>query len=193
MRKTKTFQLIDSKNYIVWSDTGTHFRCGEFIHFLFYELALEGVSVKYNLFAEKHGKNSRDQHFSVISNFIKQESFVKKLCSSLDIVDAIRKHQDLSNIGRKEQIITEAYVFEKIEQKESNIRNIENLKSYYNFLNDKDFKLKSTVISDLKLEVPVAFSDEIKKNENKKDVIVQEQPELYEDCNIKSLIKKNFR
>ena len=53
-----------------------------------------------NFFAEKHGKNSRDTHFSQISKFIESESKLKQMTSSQDIVDAILKRQDISNRNR---------------------------------------------------------------------------------------------
>ena len=56
-----------------------------------------------NFFGDKHGKNARDTHFSCISKFIKSESFVRQLSTSMDIVDAINKRQELSNILRKEK------------------------------------------------------------------------------------------
>ena len=68
------------------------------MHYLFVELAFAEIEVSFNLFCEKHGKNSRDQHFSVVSNFIQQESYVKKLISSQNICDAIEKHQNFANI-----------------------------------------------------------------------------------------------
>ena len=49
------FKQIDQDNYIVWTDCGTQFRCGEFIYFLMNELALQNKSVNLNFFAEKHG------------------------------------------------------------------------------------------------------------------------------------------
>lgn len=54
-------------------------------------------SVNLNFFAEKHGKNGRDAHFSNISRFIKAESLVRKLVSSQDIVEAILERQKLAN------------------------------------------------------------------------------------------------
>ena len=53
--------------------------------------------VNLNFFAEKHGKNGRDAHFSNLSRYIKAESLVRKLISSQDIVDAISERQKLSN------------------------------------------------------------------------------------------------
>ena len=61
--------------------------------------------VNLNFFAEKHGKNARDAHFSIISKFIKAESLTRKLTSSQDIVDAILKRQNLANENNKGTIV----------------------------------------------------------------------------------------
>ena len=50
-----------------------------------------------NFFGDKHGKNSRDTHFSNISKFIQTESLIKRLESSQDIADAINKRQGIAN------------------------------------------------------------------------------------------------
>ncbi len=91
--------LLDKKKYIVWTDAGSHFRCCEFMHYLFTELANLSIQVSFNLFCEKHGKNSRDQHFSCVSNFIYNESMIKQLRSSQDICDAIERQQMLANLN----------------------------------------------------------------------------------------------
>ena len=57
--------------------------------------------VNLNFFGDKHGKNSRDSHFSNIAKFIKDESLVKKLGSTQDIVDAIIKRQLIANENKK--------------------------------------------------------------------------------------------
>jgi len=57
--------------------------------------------VSLNFFGDKHGKSSRDTHFSHISRFIHFESLKKRLCSSEDIVKAIVNGQKLSNIDKK--------------------------------------------------------------------------------------------
>ena len=100
LRKQNVFKKIDKKKYIVWSDAGSHFRSKEFISYLFDELAMEKIQVNYNLFAECHGKSSRDAHFSIIDNFIKQESMKKQLTSTSDIINAILSGQKKSNLWR---------------------------------------------------------------------------------------------
>lgn len=50
------FKQIDRPNYVIWTDCGKQFRCKEFFHFLFVELASKGKSVELNFFGEKHGE-----------------------------------------------------------------------------------------------------------------------------------------
>ena len=54
-----------------------------------------------NFSGDKHGKNSRDTHFSHASGFINAESLVKKLESSQDIVNAIITRQNFANEQKK--------------------------------------------------------------------------------------------
>ena len=69
MRKQNFFQEIEKFNYIVWADCGSHFRNGTIMHYFFKELIQEPkpILVNLNFFGEKHGKNSRDTHFSSLS------------------------------------------------------------------------------------------------------------------------------
>ena len=54
-----------------------------------------------NYFAEKHGKNGRDAHFSNIARFIKAESLVRRLSTSQDIVDSLVNRQKMANENNK--------------------------------------------------------------------------------------------
>ncbi|RNA44352.1 hypothetical protein BpHYR1_010334 [Brachionus plicatilis] len=69
-RNLDVFKKIERKKYIIWADTGTHFRCSELIDYLFQELSKENI---------KHEKNRSDQHFSALTNFVNQESFHQSL------------------------------------------------------------------------------------------------------------------
>lgn len=153
MRQQRCFKLLDKKSYIVWSDVGPHFRCAEFMHYLFVELAQLKIKVSFNLFCERHGKNSRDQHFSTISNFLKQESMVNQLTSSLDICTAIHKQQNIANINNsrfealqkptstsKEYRQAQTFAFVVPTHCVSRIKSwkliVPNLKQHYNFFTD---------------------------------------------------------
>ena len=39
LRQQEFFKKIEKNNYIIWSDTGTHFRCNEVVTYLLIELA----------------------------------------------------------------------------------------------------------------------------------------------------------
>ena len=58
-------KLFDKKNFIIWSDTGTHFRNNQFVNYLFFELKKYEISVEWNLFAEKHGNLNFYQNLCV--------------------------------------------------------------------------------------------------------------------------------
>ena len=133
------------------------------MHYLFVELAHEKIEVSFNLFCEKHGKNSRDQHFSVVSNFIQQEAFIKKLCSSQDICEAIEKHQRFANLDKErmnslqkqttkkfKKINTKAFVIPEHSSQQYSMLTltVQGLRKYYNFFTDKSFKLKTHFMSD---------------------------------------------
>jgi len=156
LRELECFKAVDKSKYIVWTDTGSHFRNSEFMHYLFKELFEQKISVSFNLFCEKQGKNSRDQHFSVVSNFIFKESMVKRLTSSQDICDAIMKQQAIANknnlrlnnlrkmnstsILRKLEI-TKAFVipYHKKTINTNSKLTIVGLKKYYNFFISNSF------------------------------------------------------
>jgi hypothetical protein len=166
MRALPCFKKLDKKSYIVWSDTGPHFRCSEFMHYLFVELAQLKIKVSFNLFCERHGKNSRDQHFSSVSNFLRQESMVKQLTSSLDICLAIERQQKIANINNSrlealqkpnsaskeyKQVQTKAFVVPThVEPSATCFKlTVLNLKQYYNFYTDDNrFILKTHFMSD---------------------------------------------
>lgn len=58
------------------------------------------IEVNLNFFCEKHGKNGRDAHFSVVSKFVQQASLKKRLICSADVVEAIVEGQKLANQNR---------------------------------------------------------------------------------------------
>jgi len=128
------------------------------------ELANLRIEVSYNLFCEKHGKNSRDQHFSCVSQFIYNESMVKQLTSSKDICDAIERQQRLANINTNRRYAlkkastqtifkekqTRAFVVPQHTYSHMNcpMLKVDGLKKYYNFFTDNDLVLKTHFMSD---------------------------------------------
>ncbi|CAF0809146.1 unnamed protein product [Brachionus calyciflorus] len=165
LRQLEEFKEIEQNKYLIWADTGSHFRSAEILSYLFVELSNEKIQVCLNFFCEKHGKNGRDQHFSVVGNFLKQESLVKKLTCSEDIANAIDKHQKLSNIRRDNlrlpPVLTKAYVLRKenIISQIRSFRFVKNIRCYYNFFTDKNFTMKSTILSDLRNSIEIKYKD----------------------------------
>ena len=118
-----------------------------------------------NFHAEKHGKSHLDQHFSVISSYLKTENQTKKIYSTQDIVNAIIKRQQASNIERNKNELAEINL--KCFDLSSSLNNetsnasknqlvIHNLRSYYNFSSKRlngDFVIESTIFSDLENKV----------------------------------------
>ena len=138
LRNLERFKQIQGKikNYTIWSDCGSHFRNETLVNYFFTELAEEGFCVNWNIFAEKHGKSQRDQHFSVVSGFLNKE--FKSLTTAQEVCDCIIKHQQISNN------ICDSYIFQTYcfvvnpQNKESFVirkRKIENMNDYYNLQN----------------------------------------------------------
>jgi hypothetical protein len=148
------------KNYVIWSDCGTQFRCKEMNYYYFTKLANDGICVNMNYFGEKHGKFTRDQHFSVISYYLKKESMKNKISSTQDIVDVINKCQAESNshntVRRKNENEVYALLLNpptRNEQKTyvKHFRQIKLVQYFYNLQNkliDGEFYLNSTLFSD---------------------------------------------
>ena len=118
-----------------------------------------------NFHAEKHGKSHLDQHFSVISSYLKTENQTKKLNSTQDIVNTIIKRQHASNIERIKNELAEINLkcfdlSSSLNNETSNANKnqlvIHNLRSYYNFSSKRlngDFVIESTIFSDLENKV----------------------------------------
>ena len=111
--------------------------------------------VSWNIFCEKHGKSGRDQHFSAISSFLESESLVKRLESTSDIVDALIKRQKIVNkvrISSKKEPV-EFWVGAvdtdlRLVTVARPQRVIVDLQSYYNFHNNDNFVLQTSIYSD---------------------------------------------
>jgi hypothetical protein len=166
LRNLECFREIDRHSYIIWTDCGPHFRCAEMMHYCFKELLDFKIKVSLNYFCEKHGKSSRDQHFSVVSHFIRKESMIRRLTSSQDICDAIERQQAITNsknalisrLSNKndklrrhdfKEIITKLFVIPQLP--DSVLKKslyVIGIKSFYNFFTDNHFVLKSRLMSD---------------------------------------------
>ena len=156
--------------WIIWSDCGTQFRCAEFNYFLFNELADQGISVSMNWFAEKHGKNMRDQHFSVINNALKYSAQELKSISvnAQEVVDRLNRHfkmneilrMDVNGIPDESKWCSKAFYFNPPKQEitDAGIREVKYISCYYNLKNvlqDGRFEFYTTIFSNLETLIPV--------------------------------------
>ena len=139
MRQLQQFKEIQKSKYIIWADCGPHFRSSEFISYIYDDLCKEQhININLNFFAEKHGKNSRDQHFSVISNYVRLESFKQKITCTQQLVEVLNNRQYESNTmriaARIPAIESFAYVLPANPETDClSLRTVKNLRMFYNF------------------------------------------------------------
>jgi hypothetical protein len=103
------FIEVDQASYVVWVDCGSQFRSGEFLYFCANSLAQQGKSVTLNYFAEKHGKNNRDQHFSVVSRAF--EYAVQKSRSGLNSAEEVVEALNSSYIYHNDEKLDKNQTF----------------------------------------------------------------------------------
>ena len=107
--------------------------------------------------------------------YLKVENFTKKLTSSQDVVDAINNQQAISNNERErnglDSIETIPIIHTFLNQMLINTLVVDNLRCYYNFFTDKNFKLSSVVISDLRepIQIPYEILENVQANKKKKN------------------------
>ncbi len=111
-----------------------------------------GISVELNFHAEKHGKSAVDQHFSVISRYIKMGSLKQKLKSVDDVIECIRKASN-DNENEKNKIYC-LKLINKTRIIKINKRVVKDFKSFYCLINKKndknEFVLRTSIFSDKK-------------------------------------------
>jgi hypothetical protein len=106
---TPEFIQVDQASYVVWVDCGKQFRSKEFLYFCANSLARQGKSVSLNFFCEKHGKNNRDQHFSVVSRAF--ENAVQKNQSGLNSAEEVVEALNFSYIYHNDEKLEKNQTF----------------------------------------------------------------------------------
>lgn len=161
-------------------------------------MASKGISVNSNYLGEKHGKFGRDQHFSVISYFLRKESFKNLITNTTDIANAINSYQNQSNRFRRTQFKEDLEVFAFVlnpnvnEIYKKNTRLIHDLTSFYNLQNieiDNEYFLNSTVYSDLNDLIDPRFLNSVVEEE--RGIVNYQGPSEIEEeqLNIDSYLK----
>jgi hypothetical protein len=114
-------------------------------------LASKGICVNSNYLGEKHGKLARDQHFSIISYYLRRETLKNHIANTTDIAKAINSSQFQSNLYRRTQFQHDQEVFAFVlnpnvnEIYRKNTRMIQDITSFYNLQNieiDNEFFFK---------------------------------------------------
>lgn len=178
---------------------GTQFRCKELNYYYFTHLASEGICVNSNYLGEKHGKFSRDQHFSIISYYLRKESFKNFIANTTDIANAINSCQNQSNLFRRSQLKNDFEVFAFVfnpnpnERYTKKTRLIQNLTSFYNLQNiviENEYFLNSTVYSDLKDFIDIRFLNSVIDEERSIVNFQCNQVIVEDELNIDSYLKQ---
>jgi hypothetical protein len=161
-------------------------------------LASKGICVNSNYLGEKHGKLARDQHFSIISYYLRRETLKNHIANTTDIAKAINSSQFQSNLYRRTQFQHDQEVFAFVlnpnvnEIYRKNTRMIQDITSFYNLQNieiDNEFFLNSTVYSDSKDFIDPRFLNSVIDQE-RSIINYQGQPEIGEEpLNIDSYLK----
>jgi hypothetical protein len=161
------FEFLIFINFIL---KGPHFRNGVLLHYFFIELKKEKIQLSFNFFAECHGKNDLDQHFSRISIFIRSVNAKLQIKSTKDIIHHVQDQQKKSNEWRVSQNKNKINLF-AIEIRHGDEINklqfglyVVNVKNFYNFNNNnRNFEFRSSIFSDLKISKKIEFKIELEK------------------------------
>lgn len=152
-----------------------------------------------NFFGEKHGKNGRDQHFSVLSYYLKRAALKELISNTTDIVNIINTSQLSSNFHRrletKDEIEVKAYLLNPISNQKliKKTREIKNIKSFYNLQNFKiedEYFINSTIYTDLSEYVDPLFLDSVVYSEKEITKCVATQNYQFENVNIERNLKQ---
>ncbi len=151
-----------------------------------------------NYLGEKHGKFARDQHFSIISYYLRRETLKNYIANTTDIANAINSSQFQTNLYRRSQFQHDQEVFAFVLNPNVNeiyrkkTRMIQDISSLYNLQNieiDNEYFLNSTVYSDLKDFIDPRFLNSV-IDEERSIINYQGQQEIEEEpLNIDSYLK----
>jgi hypothetical protein len=92
--------MLQFQEIYFWSDSGSHFRSAEVMHFFFNSLpSLYNKIFILNFFAEYHGKNIVDSHFDVLSRWFSEGEANQYIHTLEELIDFFKtKTQSPSNI-----------------------------------------------------------------------------------------------
>ena len=132
------------KTVSFWTDTGPHFRCGEFAHCVFDTLfsITSLTKVSWNLFLEKHGKNMCDSHFSSLSKWLESAELESHIETTDDLISAWKRQIEKDNFvlrkkGKVELDVKFLTITRSVRPKSKKVIKIPTIKSFYSFERSK--------------------------------------------------------
>ena len=82
-------------------DCGPHFKCGELIHYLLFNIE----NIKYiHYFGEKHGKSPCDAHFSLLTRIYNDITNIKTIDSIDSLITSYNEHFNNFNKNNKKNM-----------------------------------------------------------------------------------------
>lgn len=132
-------------NLKIWSDNGNHFRSHEFLYFVFIEAPkiIKG-DIKFNRFAEGHGKSAVDGHFGVITKLFRQKEKERRILNIHDLkevfeTEEIRKSQKNNSSNDTVSQKTFFYLYDRESRSKQNLMQTNGLHLYlsYTFKEEK--------------------------------------------------------
>ncbi len=104
------------KTVNLWTDVGLHFRCQEVAHFFLVDVpTIFKTEVRWNTFAECHGKSIVDGHFGLLSRWVEQIETKKKVTSIDVLIELLNKKLIHSNFkkNKKNQLINKFFCYQQ--------------------------------------------------------------------------------
>jgi hypothetical protein len=135
----------DKPNILLWSDSGPHFKCKDFMYFALHELPVKhNKKVQLNTFMEKHGKNGVDGFFSLIGRWLKDEETRQAINTTEDFVSALQHRASQSNSDKNTKYTFDIY---KRQERPPTYKGITNLepRTYHSYTSEPDAKAESGV------------------------------------------------
>ena len=91
--------MIQFDEICFWSDSGSHFRSAELMHFIFnYLPSIYNKKFFLNYFVEYHGKNIVDSHFGILSKWFKEGESIQYIYTIDELINYFKnKTQNYNN------------------------------------------------------------------------------------------------
>lgn len=91
LRKLYEDEWFASKKFSsikIWTDCGPHFRCKEFLYFLYHDTCARFKEVEWNLFEVHHGKTEVDGHFGQLARWLRDANKATLILTTTELFQA---------------------------------------------------------------------------------------------------------